>query len=90
MALMSCTTTFIVAALYIVAGILGLTGILLTVSVFQRDNENGTATVETRLVIGRRLPDNKPLGWWGVAGPGLIASSVIVGMFGNLVWLLSS
>jgi len=35
---MSSTTTYIVAALYILAGILGLIGILFTVSVFQRDN----------------------------------------------------
>lgn len=87
---MSCTTTVIVAALYILACILALAGIATTVSVFARDNQDGTANVETRLVIGHRLPDHKYPGAWGYAGPILIASSVITGLAGNLVWRLSS
>ena len=86
---MSCITTFIVAALYIVACILAVTGIALTTSVYFRDNRNGTANIETRLVIGHKLPDHKYPGAWGFVGPILIAASVIIGLVGNLVWLLS-
>jgi hypothetical protein len=90
MGLMPCTTTFIVAALYIVACILALTGIALTASVYFRNNADGTANIETRLVIGHKLSDRKYPGGWGFAGPVLIALSVIIGLAGNLVWLLSS
>jgi hypothetical protein len=90
MRLMSCTCTFIVAALYVFACILALAGIATTVSVYYRDNRDGTGDIQTRLVIGHQLPDHKYPGAWGYAGPVLIASSVILGLVGNLVWLLSS
>jgi hypothetical protein len=85
MGTMSCTTTFIVAALYVVACVVALVGIATTASVYFKDNSDGTLTIENRLTIGCRLPE----GPWGAAGPILIASSVILGMCGNLIWLLS-
>jgi hypothetical protein len=90
MGLMSCTTTFIVTALYIVACILALTGIALTVSVYSKDTKQGVGIIETRLVIGHRLPDDKFPGACGYAGPILIGLSVVIGFAGNLVWLFSS
>jgi hypothetical protein len=87
---MSPTTTCIVAALYIVACLRALAGIAVTLSVFFRHNHDGTANIETRLVIGHKLPDHKYPGGWGYAGPVLIALSVITGLTGNLIWLLSS
>jgi hypothetical protein len=83
------TTTLAVAALYVLACLLALTGIALTTSVFLRNNRDGTFSAETRLVIGHTLPDHKYPGGWGYAGPILIAASVITGLAGNLIWLLS-
>ena len=77
------------AALYVVACIFALTGIALTASTYYRDNRDGTMNIETRLVIGHKLPGHKYPGAWGYAGPILIGSSVIVGLAGNLFWLLS-
>ena len=65
---MSPTTTCIVAALYIVACLLALAGIAVTLSVFFRHNHDGTANIETRLVIGHKLPDHKYPGGWGIRG----------------------
>jgi hypothetical protein len=86
---MSCTATFIVAALYVLACILALAGIATTTSVYFRNNRDGTANIETHLVIGHKLPDHKYPGAWGFVGPILIASSVILGLVGNLIWLMS-
>jgi hypothetical protein len=87
---MSCTTTVIVAVLYVLACLLALAGIAFTTSTYFRNNHNGTVNIVTRLVIGRYLPDHEFPGVWGYAGPILIASSVITGLVGNLIWLLSS
>jgi hypothetical protein len=83
-------TTIILAVLYTLSAVLAVAGIALTVSVFMRDNQDGTGDAETRLVIGYRLSDHKYPGRLGFVGPILIASSVLIGLAGNFVSLWSS
>lgn len=88
---MSPTSTCIVAALYITACLLGIAGICLTTSIFLVRNKDGALFNEVHLAwFSKKVSDGPTPGRWGYVGPILIGASVIVGLFGNLIWLFIS
>jgi hypothetical protein len=67
-------------------------GILLATSLFivEKPGGGGSAETEMCLATGKKVSDKGYPGGWGYPGPVLIGLSVIFGLIGNLIWLLSS
>jgi hypothetical protein len=65
----------ILLSVYVIACLIELAGIKLTVSLFVRDNNDGTITFDA------------PEGWRAARGPVLIAIGVTCGLAGNIVSL---
>ena len=65
----------ILIAVYVVGAILKLVGIAATVSVFIRNNKDGTFTIA------------HPRGWLKWRGPVMIGVGIVIGLIGN-VWSL--